>query len=52
MTAFFGVHLVLTLVTLTMGTIIGGLGLRALRRASRKVTVAAPGEQSPAGTAC
>jgi hypothetical protein len=31
MTAFFGVHLVLTVVSLTLGTIIGLLGVRALR---------------------
>ena len=30
MTAFFGVHLVLTVVSLTLGTIIGVLGIRAL----------------------
>ena len=33
MTAFFGVHLVLTVVSLALGTIIGLLGVRALRRA-------------------
>ena len=31
MTAFFGVHLVLTIVSLVLGTIIGVLGTRALR---------------------
>jgi hypothetical protein len=31
MTAFFGVHLVLTIVSLTLGTIIGWLGVRILR---------------------
>ena len=34
MTAFFGVHLVLTVVSLTLGTIIGVLGVRALRSKS------------------
>ncbi len=29
MTAFFGVHLVLTVVSLALGTIIGVLGIRA-----------------------
>jgi hypothetical protein len=33
MTAFFGVHLVLTIVSLGLGTIIGVLGVRALRAA-------------------
>ena len=32
MTAFFGVHLVLTLVSLALGTAIGVLGVRGLRR--------------------
>lgn len=32
MTAFFGVHLVLTLVSLALGTVIGVLGVRGLRR--------------------
>ena len=32
MTTFFGVHLVLTVVSLTLGTIIGVYGLRALLR--------------------
>jgi hypothetical protein len=31
MTAFFAVHLVLVIVSLVLGTIIGGLGVRALR---------------------
>jgi hypothetical protein len=31
MTAFFGVHLVLTLVSLILGTVIGWLGVRGLR---------------------
>ena len=31
MTAFFGVHLVLTIVSLILATIIGWLGVRALR---------------------
>jgi hypothetical protein len=31
MTAFFGVHLVLTVVSLLLGTAIGALGIRALR---------------------
>lgn len=31
MTAFFGVHLVLTVVSLALGTIIGVLGVRAVR---------------------
>jgi hypothetical protein len=35
MTSFFGVHLVLTVVSLTLGTIIGTYGLRALLRARR-----------------
>ena len=34
MTAFFGVHLVLTVVSLALGTIIGVLGIRALRRSA------------------
>jgi ABC-type polysaccharide/polyol phosphate export permease len=33
MTAFFAVHLVLTVVSLVLGTIIGVLGVRALRAA-------------------
>jgi ABC-type polysaccharide/polyol phosphate export permease len=33
MTAFFGVHLVLTLVSLALGTAIGVLGARGVRRA-------------------
>lgn len=36
MTAFFGVHLVLTVVSLTLGTIIGVLGIQALRASSVK----------------
>lgn len=35
MTAFFGVHLVLVIVSLVLGTAIGALGVRALRRESR-----------------
>lgn len=31
MTAFFAVHLVLTIVSLTLGTVIGVLGIRGLR---------------------
>jgi hypothetical protein len=31
MTAFFGVHLVLTIVSLVLGTVIGALGVRASR---------------------
>ncbi len=31
MTAFFTVHLLLTIVSLALGTIIGGYGIRALR---------------------
>ena len=31
-TAFFTVHLLLTVVSLVLGTAIGGLGIRALRR--------------------
>lgn len=31
MTAFFGVHLVLVIVSLTLGSVIGGVGIRALR---------------------
>jgi hypothetical protein len=34
MTAFFGVHLALTVVSLVLGTIIGVLGIRAARQAS------------------
>jgi hypothetical protein len=34
MTAFFGVHLVLTIVSLVLGTIIGALGVRSARAAS------------------
>ena len=34
MTAFFGVHLTLTIVSLILGTAIGVLGVRALRAAS------------------
>jgi len=33
MTAFFGVHLALTVASLILGTAIGVLGIRALRRA-------------------
>ena len=40
MTAFFGVHLVLTVVSLTLGTIIGVLGFRALRSESPSVSAA------------
>jgi hypothetical protein len=36
MTAFFGVHLVLTAVSLTLGTIIGIYGIRALRTLRRR----------------
>jgi ABC-type proline/glycine betaine transport system permease subunit len=36
MTAFFGVHLVLTVVSLALGTIIGVLGIRALRTQRRR----------------
>jgi hypothetical protein len=32
MTGFFGVHLALTLASLALGTAIGALGVRALRR--------------------
>ena len=32
MTGFFAVHLVLTIVSLVLGTVIGGLGVRAIRR--------------------
>jgi hypothetical protein len=35
MTAFFGVHLVLVVVSLVLGTMIGGLGIRAARSARR-----------------
>jgi hypothetical protein len=35
MTAFFGVHLVLTVVSLALGTAIGLLGVRAARLAPR-----------------
>ena len=38
MTAFFGVHLALTVASLILGTIIGVLGIRALRS-----TASAPG---------
>ncbi len=38
MTAFVGVHLVLTVVSLTLGTIIGVLGGRALRSKSPSVS--------------
>jgi ABC-type proline/glycine betaine transport system permease subunit len=34
MTAFFGVHLALTVVSLVLGTVIGVLGVRALRSAA------------------
>ncbi|HEY8300761.1 MAG TPA: hypothetical protein VIG48_02575 [Jatrophihabitans sp.] len=34
MTAFFAVHLVLTVVSLTLGTLIGLYGIRARRRAT------------------
>jgi hypothetical protein len=37
MTAFFGVHLVLTIVSLTLGTIIGVLGILALRTRPRTI---------------
>lgn len=36
MTAFFGVHLVLTVVSLVLGTAIGILGLRGLRHRRRE----------------
>lgn len=42
MTAFFGVHLVLVIVSLTLGTIIGLLGLRALRALRRRPAGANP----------
>jgi len=35
MTSFFAVHLMLTVVSLTLGTIIGVYGIRALLRARR-----------------
>lgn len=35
MTAFFGVHLVLVIVSLTLGTAIGVLGVRGLRSGRR-----------------
>jgi hypothetical protein len=41
MTAFFGVHLALTVASLILGTAIGILGLRALA-ATRRRTVDAP----------
>lgn len=34
MTSFFAVHLLLTVASLTLGTIIGGYGIRALRASS------------------
>ena len=39
MTSFFGVHLVLTVVSLTLGTLIGVYGLRALRAPSESTPV-------------
>jgi hypothetical protein len=38
MTAFFAVHLVLTVVSLALGTIIGMLGIRALRAEPRSAS--------------
>ena len=48
MTAFFGVHLVLVIVSLTLGTIIGVLGIRALRARS-KATDVVEADRSAAG---
>ncbi|WP_375480994.1 SCO4848 family membrane protein [uncultured Jatrophihabitans sp.] len=42
MTAFFGVHLVLTVVSLTLGTIIGVLGVRALRSHDQHASCSPP----------
>jgi len=36
MTGFFAVHLVLTVVSLVVGTVIGGLGVRGLRAVRRR----------------
>ena len=43
MTTFFAVHLVLTIVSLALGTIIGALGVRALR-AKPNIESSTPGE--------
>ena len=56
MTAFFGVHLVLTVASLTLGTIIGVLGIRALRLLRRRAVDVDPvtgghGDGVTAGTA-
>ena len=48
MTAFFGVHLALTVVSLTLGTIIGVLGIRALRTRP-KATDVVEADRSVAG---
>jgi hypothetical protein len=48
MTAFFGVHLVLTVVSLALGTIIGVLGIRALRAQPRVDASVERGERSVA----
>ncbi|MGN6607255.1 MAG: SCO4848 family membrane protein [Jatrophihabitans sp.] len=44
MTAFFGVHLVLTVVSLALGTVIGVLGIRALLAARRAPAAIPAGE--------
>jgi ABC-type polysaccharide/polyol phosphate export permease len=48
MTAFFGVHLVLTAVSLVLGTVIGVIGVRALL--ARRTSGARPAEMVTAGT--
>ena len=48
MTAFFGVHLVLTVMSLTLGTIIGTLGIRALRALRRGSVDSQPARGDPA----
>lgn len=48
MTAFFGVHLVLTIVSLVLGTIIGVLGIRALQASRRRPVDIEPAQADPA----
>ncbi|WP_375488759.1 SCO4848 family membrane protein [uncultured Jatrophihabitans sp.] len=49
MTAFFGVHLVLTVVSLILGTAIGVLGIRALRTRPNAARSAKQDDHSLAG---
>ncbi len=47
MTGFFAVHLVLTIVSLTLGTIIGVLGIRGLRSNASRSDKGAPRQSEP-----